>query len=601
MNLDLLISAARRARRVLSRMRVWLGGRGRPTLHSVKSIAVGPNPEVREWIRANARPVSIVIPSYNDLPVLRECLASLQSTIGHFEHEILIVDDFIDPTNSEQLKQLEGGSTRVILKDRRLGFAGTVNVGMAAAKHDIVLLNSDIVALDGWLDALQHAAYAGDPRVGLVSPKLVYPDGRIQYGGTYYARLLAPQWFGHFHVGSPASKPSANVAGYNRSISGACVYVTREAYQRLGGLDAEYWLGFEDVDYGLAAWEAGVRCFYEPAATLIHHESASRGYSQGPRELASMRRFWSRWRALFLERSLQPGAPVDYVVSESSDEVWHEYVRQQASALRGLGYDVAVHVVPGPGEDPAVTSALSERASLKIACDWGASTTVWLAALDRGKPMYLLPGMETIPFGDDPRRQAEIVSLYRPEFDYVAPNRWTADQLRAETAWEVQHRIAPALRAAPLSPGVGGIVCVGDDPAWCGATEQAGAHWAAGVLHIRGPVSLDDLGAVDAAQPKVIVSSARDENSLIALRLMSTGAAFVARISDRLRYEVMDGYNALLVDGPDAVSLALESVLGDAAVRDELGANGRATAERVHAQNAPSMARAIEASAALAV
>lgn len=596
MNPDLPRSAARRARSVLSRLRAR-ARRFASTHHSAKPIVVRPNPELRAWARSHPRPVSIVIPSYNDLPLLTECLASLERTIGDVPHEIIIVDDYIDPANSAKLMALENERVRVILKDERLGFAGTVNVGMAAARHDIVLLNSDIVALDGWLDALQHAAYAVDPLIGLVSPKLLYPDGRIQYAGTYYARLLAPQWFGHFHVGSPSSRPTANVAGYNRSISGACVYVTREAYERLGGLDAEYWLGFEDVDYGLTAWREGIRCYYEPAATLVHHESASRGYSQGQRELASMRRFWRRWSGLFLERRLGPRPPLDYVLSSSADELWQRYVHEQADAMRGLGYEAQVHRIDGPHEDPDVSSSLAARPSVKIACDWGAATTVWLGSLERGKPMYLLPGMETIPFGADPERQAAIVSLYRPEFDYVAPNRWTADQLRAEAAWEVQHRVVPALDPGVRSAGDGGVACVGDDAAWCEAATRAAAAAGVEATHIRGPVGLAEIDAVDAARPAVIVYAGRDEHPLVPLRLMSTGAAMAGRPSDRLRYEIMDGYNALLVDDVDALAGALDSLLNDATARAELGENGRMTAERVHTQAARAMSRAVEATA----
>ena len=600
MNPDLPRSAVLRVRSMLSRVRARVRRVRSAVPHSVKRVAVRPNPQIVEWSRTHRRPVSIVIPSYNDLPLLTKCLESLARTIGGYEHEILIVDDFIDPGNSERLMQLENDRVRVILKDERLGFAGTVNVGMAEAKHDIVLLNSDIVALDGWLEALQHAAYAIDPRIGLVSPKLLYPNGRIQYAGTYYARLLAPQWFGHFHVGARDTKPAANVPGYNRSISGACVYVTRAAYDRLGGLDGEYWLGFEDVDYGLAAWQAGFRCFYEPRATLIHHESASRGYSQGPRELSSMRRFWRRWSSLFLERRLPPRPPLDYVMSSSTDEIWRAYVEEQAESLRGLGYEVEVHEVEGHVEDPDLTERLASRDSVKIACDWRASTSVWLGSLERGKPMYLLPGMETIPFGAEPARQAEIVSLYRPEFDYVAPNRWTADQVRAEAAWEVQHRVAPALAPADATDGNGGLLCIGDDPGWCDAADEVASTRGVAVTHMRGRLGRSELRSATDAGPIAVAYAERDENPLIPLHLMSTGAAVVARPSDRLRYEVMDGFNALLVEDAPALAAALESVLGDRAIRDELGNNGRMTAQRVHAQVAPAMARAVEATADLA-
>src|SRR3990170_5248634 len=205
-----------------------------PLQYSRNTRGLGTSASMTSWARDNGRPVSIVIPSYNDLPYLRACLASIQETCGYAQHEVIIVDDFCEPANARELKALESSTVSVILKDKREGFSAAVNRGMAEARHDVILLNSDIVAKPGWLEALQYSAYAIDDHIGLVSPKLVYPSGRIQYGGTYYARLLAPQWFGHLHVGSAATRPVANVASYNRSISGACVYITRRAFDALG-------------------------------------------------------------------------------------------------------------------------------------------------------------------------------------------------------------------------------------------------------------------------------------------------------------------------------------------------------------------------------
>lgn len=555
--------------------------------------------------------MSIVIPSYNDLPFLRECLASIRDTCDGFDYEVLIVDDFVQPENSERLLELEDDRTRVILKEQRLGFAGNVNVGMRQANHDIVLLNSDVVAKPGWLDALQAAAY-GDDRIGMVSPKLVYPDGRIQYGGTYYARVLAPQWFGHFHVGAPATKPSANVAGWNRSISGACVYIKKPVYDELGGLDEEFWLGFEDVDYGLRAWRSGVRCYYEPRAMLVHHESATRGYSQGARELASMRYFWRRWESLFLDRRLESRPEIDYVVSSDTDPLWQAYVGSQADALRDSGYVVRVHESSSSGVDEDLLSVLAGLRSVKIACDWRVAQTVWLASLEHGKPLYLLPGMETVEHGGDPALQARIVAGYRPEFDYVAPNRWTADQLRAEAAWEVAHRVVPALprpggsargAAAESDPATDSdavTLCIGDDEAWCRLVDDAVERRGGAVEHWRADEAHRDLVArLDLLAPGVVVHGRHTEHPLAELAIMATGAALVTRENDRLRYEILDGYNALTVPAGDDARLraALESVLDDDTVRAELAGNGVQTAERISAANSAAMARVIEACA----
>ena len=402
----------------------------------------------RAWFRQNARPVTIVIPSYNDVDLVREAVASVERTCVEADWEIVIVDDYIDPAVVARLRELEGPRVRVIEKSERRGFSGTVNVGMAEASGDIILLNSDIVAQPGWLEVLQYSAYAIDPRIGLVSPRLVYPDGRLQYAGHYHARQHAPQWWSHFHTGAPATRPVANIAGYNRGASGACLYITRDAFERMGLLDDEFWLGFEDVDYAMRAWKLGIRSYYQPAALLVHHESASRGYSQGHRELASMRRFWSRWEGQLLTRRLPDDAPIDVVFGPASGSLWETYVRRLCDAQTGR--IVSYHRITDAGPDESLIERLSDGTRVVIAADWTAAETVWLSTAAGGLPLYVLPGLESAFHPEDPALQARIVAGYRPDFDYIAPNHWTQRQLPIDTAWEARVRIAPALPPTEL-------------------------------------------------------------------------------------------------------------------------------------------------------
>jgi len=529
---------------------------------------------MRAWFAEHGRPVSIVIPSYNDLPLLRAALRSIEDTCAHVQYEVIIVDDFIDPGVSAALMELESETVRVVLKDERRGFAGTVNVGMQLARHDIVLLNSDIVAQPGWLEALQYSAYEIDPRIGMVSPKLVYPTGRIQYAGTYYARLLAPQWFGHLHVGAPAMKPTANVPGYNRSISGACVYITRDAYERVGLLDDEYWLGFEDVDLGLRAWEQGVRCYYQPAAMLVHHESASRGYSQGPRELASMRKFWRRWQSDFLARELPDDAPVRFLLAAETQPLWRRYVEALAESLRASGRDAHVLTVAGEPDESVVEQLAGTRAVVVVG-DWRAATTGWLAGTAGALPLYLLPSIESGGYPHDAARQAEIIAGYRPEFDYIAPNRWTAAQLQAEAAWEVRRRIAPAIAPEALPSGTTDlIVTVGADAATRAAVDEVGAS-----RHLPADADPDDARTL---RPRAVVDLREHPSSLEPFSWMSIGAVYLAPGDARLSHEVLDGYNALTHERGNLVQLiaSLRDVMGDDSIWDQIRANGHESAAR---------------------
>lgn len=577
-----------------------------PHIYKIHTKGIVANSEMVEFVRNNPRPVSIVIPSYNDYPLLKACIESIYETCKNLEYEIIVVDDYAQPANRELLKTLEGDKVRLILKDEREGFAKAVNRGMKEAKHDILLLNSDIVAQAGWLEALQYSAYQIDPKIGMVSPKLVYPDGRIQYGGTYYARVLAPQWFGHLFVGRAATTPVANVPYYNRSISGACVYITRAVFDEIGVLDDEYWLGFEDVDYGLKAWQAGYRCYYQPASMLIHYESASRGYSQGKRELASMRYFWSKWGNLFMHRTLTDTEQktVDYVVSEVSTPLWREYVRSQAELLKKLGYNTSVIEVKADATDEKVISQLAPKKSIKISSDWGAQKTTWLSSLESGKSVYLLSGVESSDYGNDPVQQAKIISQYRPEFDYVAPNRWTADQLRAESAWETQHRVVPAIAPQPLqeSSEQSFIVVDASSQEQASLKKLAKTHGLTATFVETKEIDSKRLAELRKLRPRAVALLSQQSNSLLPLALMSLGGGFISVINDTTRYEVLDGYNALLIEPSDITSIAkpLGDILDDE-VWKQLRENGFNTAHRYASSNAQQMKSTIESIARTAV
>jgi len=567
-----------------------------PLQFGANTRGLGADPDMVAWARRRAQPVSIVIPSYNDVPYLIPLLASIRSTCAGFDYEVIIVDDYCQPDNSEKLRALQSDRVRVMFKAERLGFAGTVNMGMAEAKYDILLLNSDIVARDGWLEALQFSAYAIDERIGMVSPKLIYPGGKIQYGGTYYARLLAPQWFGHLNVGGAANRPSANVATYNRTVSGACVYITRAAFDQLGLLDDEFWLGFEDVDYGLRAWAVGIRCYYQPASMLIHHESASRGYSQGKRELASMRYFWRRWQDLFLTRVLPASAPVDYVLSDVSTPLWREYVEAQAARLRELGREVEVHSTSSSQPDEELVSRLAPRESIKISGDWGASVTTWLASLEHGKPAYLLSGLESERYPGDQALQAVIHAGYKPEFDYIVPNRVTADGLRAAASWESHGRVVPALPVAGSAQPGSRIVSLGAGATMRAALDSAALDLGATAHHFdETEPNAALLARILAHDPRVVVAAALYESSLAPLAIMGLGAVLVGAQSELTKYEVLDGYNALLVDTSStaAVLTAVNDVMTDDAVATELAANGYSSAMRAYEQNGREMDRVL--------
>jgi hypothetical protein len=177
------------------------------------------------WYRAEGRPVTIVIPSYRDFPELAALIESLRATTRRDRVKIIVCDDASGPDHLASLRTIEG--IEVLAGETNAGFAANVNRGLAAADpdHDVVLLNSDMIARRGWLERLQYAA-GGDERVGIVGAKLLYRDGRIQFAGTI-RNAGAPEWFDHRYRFKPSGWGPANVPQPVMAVNGACMYLKR--------------------------------------------------------------------------------------------------------------------------------------------------------------------------------------------------------------------------------------------------------------------------------------------------------------------------------------------------------------------------------------
>ena len=237
----------------------------------------------REWYRRNARPVAIVIPSYRDLPQVRDLVASLRETTDERRVQIIVADDASGPDHVSGLRDLAG--VTVVEGARNGGFSANVNRGMKVAdpERDIVLLNSDMVALPGWLEGLQYAAHQGDD-VGLVGGKLLYENNAIQWAGTVRHRDQ-PQWFDHRFRFRPADWPPAGVPTTVLALTGACMYIKREVIEKIGWMDEGYSMAYEDVDYSLRVWQSRLcGSIYWPSSRAASTTSRRRG---GPRSASA--------------------------------------------------------------------------------------------------------------------------------------------------------------------------------------------------------------------------------------------------------------------------------------------------------------------------
>lgn len=398
----------------------------------------------RRWYRQNGRPVTVVIASFRDADLVTGLVAAIRKTTRRARVEIIVADDASGPEHVAALRRIPG--IQVVTAETNGGFAANVNRGLRAAdpRHDVILLNSDVVPMRGWLQALQYATTRWD-RAGIVGAKLLYPDNRIQFAGMV-RNLQAPEWFDHRYRFKPADWGPSNIGGLTLAVTGACMYITAEARQRLGNFDEAYPMAYEDVDYCLRAWQAGFQVAYAPAAQLRHLESVTRGTEVGERERVSQRVFWDRWGDFFERRNVRTPdgrLRVIYVTEDTGIGGGHRDIFEHLNGLAGRGHDVALWTL-GERPDwfelrcpvhtfqdyPELTRALASVDAIKVATWWNTASSVWSASVQHGIPVYFVQDIETSYYRDAPDLQHAVLESYRHEFRYMTISSWNRDRLR---------------------------------------------------------------------------------------------------------------------------------------------------------------------------
>ena len=237
--------------------------------------------------------VSIIIPTRDRWPLLRECLRSIEEKTRYSSYEIIVLDN--DSTEPETLKGLDAiaDTCQVYSYPGIFNFSALSNFGAAKASGEyFVFLNNDTQVIEGdWLTAmLEHAQR---PEVGAVGAKLTYPDGRIQHAGVV---LGVGGVADHAFKGLPRDEFTyfafANVVRNCSAVTAACMMMPRPVFEEIRGFDERLPVALNDVDLCLRLRQRGYLIVYTPFALLYHHESGTRGRLCPPEDEKLV---WAAW------------------------------------------------------------------------------------------------------------------------------------------------------------------------------------------------------------------------------------------------------------------------------------------------------------------
>jgi O-antigen biosynthesis protein len=236
--------------------------------------------------------VSIVVPLFNCLALTQAMLVSLQKSLpSGLSHEIIFVDDGSTDGTREWLATLDP-SYRVILNEKNLGYAAANNRGAAVARGEfLALLNNDLVLAPGWIEPMLALHRRLGSRAGLIGN--IQRDVRTRatdHSGISINFKGKPEhdrdrpWWSLF----PGSWRRA------AAVTGACLLVSRELWERLGGFDEIYVNGCEDVDLSLRVSATGRINAVALRSVVGHHISASPGRKR--RDEENTFKLVRRWR-----------------------------------------------------------------------------------------------------------------------------------------------------------------------------------------------------------------------------------------------------------------------------------------------------------------
>jgi N-acetylglucosaminyl-diphospho-decaprenol L-rhamnosyltransferase len=224
-----------------------------------------------------------VVVNYNYGDLLEVGVRSIAAETSAGAPDIVVVDNASTDGSAQRLR-VAMPEVRVLDAPANVGYARGANLGIAATDAAIVgLINGDVELAPG-VAATMLDAFAADPRLGAVGPRVLNLDGSV-----YPSARTEPGLFvalGHAALGlvwptNPWTRRYRQLdvdptqARAVDSVSGAAIWLRREALDDVGGWDERYFMYMEDVDLCLRLRRSGWHVRYEPAGEIVHVQGAS--------------------------------------------------------------------------------------------------------------------------------------------------------------------------------------------------------------------------------------------------------------------------------------------------------------------------------------
>ncbi|MEK6565629.1 MAG: glycosyltransferase [Bacteroidota bacterium] len=229
--------------------------------------------------------LSIIIVNYNVRDFLHHALISLRKATKGIRSEIVVVDNASDDGSTEMLRRRFPNVTLIASK-QNLGFARANNLALKRARGAFLLLiNPDTVVQEDTLRAMLEF-FKNTPEAGLAGCKILNPDGTFQlacrrsfptpwvaFTKIFGLSKLFPRssWFGKYNLTYLSPEETYEVD----AVSGSFMMLRKEVFEKVGGLDEEFFMYGEDIDWCYRIQQSGWKIYYAPLTQIIHYKGES--------------------------------------------------------------------------------------------------------------------------------------------------------------------------------------------------------------------------------------------------------------------------------------------------------------------------------------
>lgn len=229
--------------------------------------------------------VSVIIVNYNVRAFLENSLNSVMKALAGIDGEIIVVDNASDDGSIEMVRQ-KFPQVKLIVNDNNVGFAAANNAGIRIAKGDyLLLLNPDTILQENTITIMLNFLESNKD-VGLAGCKILNPDGTLQLACR---RSFPTPWVAFTKIiGLSALFPKIPLFGkYNLeylapdksyevdAVSGSFMFLQRKVAEEVGGLDEQFFMYGEDLDWCYRIKKAGWKIFYVHKTQVIHYKGES--------------------------------------------------------------------------------------------------------------------------------------------------------------------------------------------------------------------------------------------------------------------------------------------------------------------------------------